>query len=95
MPEVVHIASQAVQVGSRIRQRCVWCGHELIDVDLSTISVMVGAESDVYPTWPGGGLVATDGGATYVVEHKDGDQLPPTSCVAPVDARELDTTGGS
>lgn len=81
--EVVHIASQPVQVGTVIRQRCVWCGYELIDVDLRFIAVPIDQADKPYATWPTGGLVAQDGGATYVVEHKDGDDLPESSCVAP------------
>lgn len=87
--EVVHIASQPVQVGSRLRQRCVWCGAELIDEDLSRIAVPVGQSAD-YPTWPPGELVAQDGGATYVVAHVDGEPLPETACVAPDTTAALD-----
>lgn len=81
--EVVHIASQAVRVGYEIRQRCVWCGEELIAEDLRFIAVQAEHADEPFPTWPGGGLIAKDGGMTYVVEHRDGDPLPKTACVAP------------
>jgi hypothetical protein len=83
--EIVHIASQAVQIGPEIRQRCVWCGYEITAVDLRLIAVQIEHANDPYPTWPGGGLIAVDGPATYVVEHKDGDKLPSTFCGAPDD----------
>lgn len=94
--EVVHIASQSVQVGSVVRQRCVWCGEELLDVDLATIAT---AQTDEraydrrYPTWLIGSLVAKDGGAAWQVDHVDGADLPEASCVAPSCTHGLEDTG--
>jgi hypothetical protein len=31
-------------------------------------------------TWPVGGLVEVDGGASWTVEHNDGDPLPDNCC---------------
>lgn len=79
MSAVIHIAAQANQVGSQLRQRCAWCGAVLIDMDLG--NVMVAPGSDPTPaTWEPGRLVAIDRPASYLVEHKDGDRLPEGAC---------------
>lgn len=92
---VVHIAGVDVQVGSRLRQRCSWCGATIIDVDLANIAIMVepGEEPGPHPTWPVGSLVehtgvdgegATGGGVTTTVEPQmedDGSiKLPARAC---------------
>jgi len=82
--EIVHIAGLDVRVGPHLRQRCAWCGAIIEDVDLSTIQVQVvpGEETPSYPTWQVGALIGRSGGATYVIAHNDGDQLPPNSCAS-------------
>lgn len=95
MTEVVHIASQAVRVGDEIRQRCVWCGHVLMEEDLRFIAVEAEHAHEPFPTWPGGGLIGVDGGATYVVDHTDGDPLPSTFCAAPDDLSGITRAGES
>lgn len=76
---VVHIAGPDIQVGAQLRQRCAWCGAVLIDYDLNRIAVPEG--QDPRPsTWPVGELIEVDGPASWVVEHTDGDQLPPNAC---------------
>ena len=82
MSTEIHIAGLPIEVGSQLRQRCGWCGAVLEDVDQSRIAVAVqpGEEPGRYPTWEVGSLVARDGGATWAVDHKDGDQLPPECC---------------
>ena len=87
--EVVHIAGLDVKVGSCVRQLCAWCGEVLEDFDLSTVMVAGGHEP---PTWKVGELVAKDGGAMWLVEHNDGDQLPPTACVPPSDLSSLEAS---
>lgn len=76
---VIHIAGIDVQVGSRVRQRCSWCGAVLMDFDLATINVEVGSDPKP-PRWEPGRLVARDGVVSYVVTHRDGDRLPHGSC---------------
>lgn len=78
--EVVHIASQAIQIGSEIRQRCCWCGDALIEQDLAYVAVQAEHADKPYPVWPVGGLVAQDSNATYVVPWNEGDELPITAC---------------
>lgn len=79
MSAVIHIAGPDIQVGPQLRQRCAWCGAVLLDYDLERIAVPVG--QDPRPaTWPAGDLVAVDGGASWVVDHKDGEELPDGAC---------------
>lgn len=77
----VHIAGCPVQVGTRVRQRCSWCGATLIDCDLARMMVPVG--QDPYPappTWEPGAVIAVDGAASYVYDHEDGAELPAEAC---------------
>lgn len=79
MTAIIHIACVQVQVGSRLRQRCSWCGAVLCDYDLERIAVPEG--QDPTPAmWQPGVLVAVDGNASYVVEHENGADLPPEAC---------------
>jgi hypothetical protein len=82
--EVVHIAGVPITIASRtagtlVRQLCGWCGYELVDVDTSLMAVPVGQEGPP-ATWETGALVAVCGPASYVVEYRDGDDLPDASC---------------
>lgn len=79
---MIHIAGWPVLVGSRLRQRCAWCGAVLIDVDLAGIAVQVDPEhpDPSYPTWEMGALVMVSGNATYIVPGGIGDELPRESC---------------
>lgn len=88
---VVHIAGVDVTVGDRYRQRCSWCGAVLFDYDLTRLAVQTPEGWDdmtdeqkaaaVKPgAWPIGALVARNGAATYVVDHEDGQPVPPECC---------------
>ena len=80
---IVHIAGKEIYVGSQLRQRCGWCGAVLIDDDVCRTMVLVDAEHTrpgPIPTWPKGELVAVQGGASWVVEHEDGADLPLEAC---------------
>lgn len=81
MTPVVHIAGQAVLVGTIVRQRCAWCGAILIDCDTARIAVSEGQDPSP-PTWTRAELVAVDGNASYVVAHEDGADLPDGACGA-------------
>ncbi len=83
---IVHIAGFAIQVGSELRQLCAWCGHRLIDVDLSCVAAPMkedGSPPDPYSTWAPDALVEweeTPGCVrTSVVNAVDGN-LPPNCC---------------
>jgi hypothetical protein len=79
MTAITHIAGAQVQVGSRLRQRCSWCGAVLCDYDLERIAVPEGQD----PTpgmWETGRLVQVDGPMSVIVEHEDGAELPPEAC---------------
>lgn len=80
---VTHIAGLDVQVGPYLRQRCAWCGAMLDDYDLRCVAVMEG-QNPRPAIWKVGVLVAIDGGASWVVEHEDGADLPANAC-APLD----------
>ena len=76
---IVHIAAPWINVASRIRQRCLWCGAVLLDEDMSLVGVHTSDPSDTaYPTWEG--FVARLGGTTWVVEHDDPNSLPEGCC---------------
>ena len=70
MTGVVHIAGNDVQVGSRLRQRCAWCGAVLVDYDLANIAVPVGqaieGTSELLPL-----LVAADNHRAQQLPHSD------------------------
>lgn len=89
MTGVVHIVGPEIQVGQLLRQRCAWCGGLLLDYDLARTASPCGddcrangckPEHHRPATWPAGGLVEVDGGATWTVPHQDGDQLPANAC---------------
>lgn len=80
---VIHIVGTDVQVGSRRRQRCAWCGAILADEDLSMMGWQLNADgTDPGPPglWPIGGLLAHDGAVWWIVDHEDGANLPPECC---------------
>lgn len=81
---VVHIAGNDVQIGDQLRQRCAWCGTVLVDHTLSQLMYEASTppEERRPATWPVGGLVEVDGGASWTVEHNDGDPLPDNACGA-------------
>lgn len=78
-PEVIHIAGVPVDVGCLGRQRCGWCGALLLDYDRHRIAVPEG-QDPTPATWPVGVLVAVMDGASWTVEHIDGDDLPEGAC---------------
>jgi hypothetical protein len=89
MAGLVHIAGIDVQVGPLLRQRCSWCGATLLDYDLArTVSTCDercradGCKPEHHrpATWTVGSLVEVDGGASGVIPHEDGQQLPANAC---------------
>lgn len=85
----VHIAGVDVQVGSRLRQRCSWCGATLVDYDLTRLSrpLEPGEDADnpepwKPATWPVGELVLVHGHYSHTVPHEDGAQLPENACAS-------------
>lgn len=75
----IHIAGPHITIGPLLRQRCAWCGTTLLDYNLDHIAVPIG--QDPRPnTWPTGDLIATDGPASWSVDHKDGAPLPTGAC---------------
>jgi hypothetical protein len=82
---ITHVAGAQVQVGSRIRQRCSWCGAVLCDYDLERIAVPEG--QDPTPAmWETGRLVEVDGSVSVLLEHEDGADLPGNACARIDDA---------
>jgi hypothetical protein len=80
--EIVHIAAQPVVIGSHHRQRCAWCGAVIDDIYLGRLAPEIADADFTIPTWPIGELIGVDGAATYVIDHEDGADVPPTSCAA-------------
>jgi hypothetical protein len=75
MPGIVHIASNTITMeGQYVRQRCVWCGVLLIDIDLSMTATSDGKEPG---SWATGALVEVDGGHSSLVE---GNRIPDNCC---------------
>ena len=68
---VTHIAGPEVQAGSRLRQRCAWCGVILADTITHGPAM-----------WAQGDLVRSDGDAWFLVEHEEDADLPADSCAA-------------
>lgn len=94
---VIHIAGLDVAVGTRLRQRCAWCGAVLEDVDLARVAMAVSDTPDdghvdhTYPVWPVGGLVEVwgAGGVRNTVILGDNENLPPNACAQLDDAVTL------
>lgn len=82
MARLIHIPAQPIRIGNQLRQRCAWCGATLIDMDLSSVTIVPSSPGmHVEPsTWEPGSLVAVDGPASYLVDHQDGDRLPADAC---------------
>lgn len=76
---VTHIAGQQVQVGSRLRQRCSWCGEILCDYDLERTKVLVGQDPEP-PMWETGQLVRVDGNVSTLAGNEDSAELPEDAC---------------
>lgn len=80
MTPVIHIAGLDVTVGTKVRQRCAWCGATLEDRDLAREMVPVDQAHLPRGRWEPGALVAVDGHIRWVIEPVDGDKLPDGSC---------------
>lgn len=88
----VHVAGLALGVEhtQRIRQRCAWCGHLLVDVDVSAEGMVVESDgtgdvgdNQVPPTWEIGSLVEVYGSMSVCLapaEEARGSVLPERSC---------------
>lgn len=74
---VVHIVGTVVDVGTRTRQCCAWCGTTLLDYDLTRIAVPAGQDATAPAHFPPGALLEVDGNCKAVL---DGDRLPDNAC---------------
>lgn len=81
----IHIVGIDVRVGTRVRQRCAWCGVVLEDVDLEAVQVLVEDADKPYPMWPVGALLAVDNVMSYVFEHDPVSEDLPRECCANID----------
>jgi hypothetical protein len=75
----IHFAGHPIQIGSRVRQRCGWCGEILVE-DEDLAQLMAPAGSSPWSPWDTGGLVLKDGAVRGVVAHTDGKPLPTGTC---------------
>lgn len=84
MATVTHIAAQDITIGgTRLRQRCAWCGATIIDLDLTRVAVQVepGEEPRPPATWEPGRLVRVDVGNPKITTVLDEtDTLPDDAC---------------
>lgn len=85
---VAHIVGFPVVIqGHLCRQRCAWCGHLIVDVDVELVAVAEG-QGGYDPFWPTNAVVEieiTDGGTVTrmsVVKVVDG-LLPDNACTPP------------
>jgi len=83
-PLAVHFAAPCVTVHGRRRQLCLWCGHVLMDDDLTRPTVE-DDEPIFQAPWPDGALVKVEDGYASQVPYRDGDELPPGCCALPDD----------
>ena len=77
MTGVVHIVGTVIDVGTRTRQCCAWCGTTLLDYDLTRIAVPLGQDASSPAHFPPGSLLEVDGNCKAVL---DGDRLPDNAC---------------
>jgi len=76
-PLAVHFAGPPIKAEGRCRQLCMWCGHVLIDVELT--------RDTKPPEWPVSALIKVEDGVATVVPHEPGAELPPGCCALPDD----------
>jgi hypothetical protein len=75
--EVVHVAGPCITFAGRwVRQRCVWCGHVLIDMDLARTA-------NTPARWAVDALVHVDGSMSWVATADDNDEgrVPDRCCM--------------
>lgn len=87
MTAVVHIVGTVIDVDTRTRQCCAWCGVVLLDGD-ATLGAAEAGYDPRPPGFPPGVLLLVDGNMSVVVEHIDGEPLPDNACA-------LADTGGA
>jgi hypothetical protein len=78
---MIHIVGLDIRIGTRVRQRCAWCGYLIEDVDLSCLMAPEGT-SPWRPWSPGELLEVVEGNprGRSVVKHESGP-LPDGMCV--------------
>jgi len=86
---IVHIVGTVVDVGTRTRQVCAWCGTLLLDVDRTRGAAETRHDPEP-PHFLPGELLRVDGNMSVVVDHKDGDDLPDNACALIVPAVSAD-----
>lgn len=81
---VVHIASPAIVIDGRVRQRCGWCGAVIDDTVVANTAVFgpVSDRDSRYPTWPAGAYVAISEGMGEWTVTPPQLGLPPGCCAA-------------
>lgn len=101
--KVVHWVGPVTHIATRVRQRCMWCGAALIDVNLSDVMIAIPpgkteeeAREDgsfVLGTWEPGSWISVDGPVTSVErtveEDQEHNETPEHSCAR----LDFDVTG--
>jgi hypothetical protein len=86
---VTHVAERAIDIHGRVIQRCVWCGHKLIDALVKEQPLDGRGKPKPIFAWMPGDMVRvpSDGpqdkdgtGKRLMVGHMNTDQLPADFC---------------
>lgn len=76
MTALVHIVGTVIDVGTRTRQCCAWCGTTLLDGDSAHGAAEAGQDPKP-PHYPPGALIEVDGNLSVVLND---DRLPDNAC---------------
>jgi hypothetical protein len=82
---VSHYPSTALFYGTRVRQRCAWCGYLIIDQDLALTEVLLNEDGSTpeFPTWPMDKWIEVTGHNPKMTSTKDEpfDEVPENGCM--------------
>jgi hypothetical protein len=80
--EIIHFAGPTLRIGSVVRQRCLWCGALIEELDLDRIAVADDPAADggglFTARWRG--LVGVDGAARFAVDDPPDGKVPDRAC---------------
>jgi hypothetical protein len=84
--EIVHFAGATLRIGPVIRQRCLWCGALIEEIDVRQVAVPIEPGQTAEQAHHGlfdlkwSGLVAVDGNARYSVPDPPDGEVPARAC---------------
>lgn len=76
-----------MQIKTRVRQRCCWCGIAIIDQELENTAAVVDEDGNAqpFPVWAQGALVAQVGGTSWQLPFDPAHDALPDDCCAAID----------